>query len=123
MKQFFTLSLALLSLTVFPQEIFRFEHTGSRCAIAKREALRSAQSMTQAIPNYPVSYAKMLDYVSFEMTTRLDGNTVSAKSESDLLTAEQKNILDNVLMGEEILVKIRFRYKDAANSLGTGGEI
>ena len=57
-------------------------------------------------------YAEILDYVSVEIAAVRDGKPVSAKSSSDKLTAEQKEILASAALGSDVTVKIKYKYKD-----------
>lgn len=57
-------------------------------------------------------YAEILDYVSVEISAVRDGKPVLAKSSSEKLTAEQKNILASATLGSDVSVKIKYKYKD-----------
>ncbi|HLP19227.1 MAG TPA: energy transducer TonB [Chitinophagales bacterium] len=57
-------------------------------------------------------YAEVLDYVSVEISAMQNGKPVVAKSNSDKLTTEQKNLLSGAAMGSDVTVKIKYAYKD-----------
>jgi TonB family protein len=57
-------------------------------------------------------YKQTLKYVSVEISTTNNGKFISAKSNSDELTAEQKGILNTVDLGADIKVTVLYKYKD-----------
>lgn len=91
----------------------------------KKEKLNDARLMFDIIPNFPQAYySKILDYVSVEISTVCDGKILTAISKNEVLTPEQKSMLNNADFGTEINVNIKFSYKDPANDVyGGGGKI
>ena len=70
------------------------------------------------------SFTKFIDFVSVEISATCDGKAFIAKSTGDVLTAEQKNILNTADLGTDIHIKIKFNYKNPANdNLTTAGKI
>ena len=91
----------------------------------KKEKLNEAKLMFDIIPNFPQNYySKLIDYVSVEISACNGGKTLTAISKNEVLTPEQKNILNNTDFGTDINVNIKFSYKNPANdAYGGGGRI
>lgn len=91
----------------------------------KKEKLNEAKLMFDIIPNFPQNYySKLIDYVSVEISVCNGGKNLTAISKNEVLTPEQKNILNNADFGTDINVSIKFSYKDPANdAYGGGGKI
>ena len=69
-------------------------------------------------------YSKIINYVSVEMITIIDGKIVISQSTSDKLTTEQKNSLNTADLGTDIKIKIKFNYKNQINdNLGNNNRI
>ncbi len=64
---------------------------------------------------YDINYNKLVDYVTIEISTIYNGKLFKAKSTSDKLTMEQKNILNNADLNTDISIKIKFKYKNGIN--------
>jgi TonB family protein len=62
---------------------------------------------------YPQDNYKQIVNVFFvEITGTLSGKSVTAKSKSDKLTPEQKNILANADLGTDIAISLNYKYKN-----------
>lgn len=61
------------------------------------------------------SFTKFIDFVSVEIEATYEGKTLTAQSAGDMLSTEQKNILNAADLGTDIYIKINFSYKDPAN--------
>lgn len=57
-------------------------------------------------------YKQTIDYVSVDISVISNGKILRAKSTSDKLTTEQKNILNAADPGTNIRASIKFKYKD-----------
>jgi len=57
-------------------------------------------------------YKQTIDYIFVKISTTSNGKSLSAQSNSDELTSEQKAILNNANYGAEIKVTIKYKYKD-----------
>jgi len=57
-------------------------------------------------------YNKILEIVSAEITTTNLGKEITIEGKSDLLTLEQKTLIDQADLGADIWLKVRFKYKD-----------
>lgn len=60
-------------------------------------------------------YKQILNVVSVEITTISNGTKHTAKSNSDILTAEQKNLLTNANLGSDVSIAIKYQYKNKAD--------
>ncbi|MES2678516.1 MAG: TonB family protein [Bacteroidota bacterium] len=108
------LLLSALFFSGFSQN-FKFEHTGARAAIVSKQKIKEAKLLTELMPNYNGEDAFI------EILTTVGGNETSAGSTSDLLTQEQKNLLNATSMGTDILVKIK--YKNNSTGINSGKEL
>jgi TonB family protein len=57
------------------------------------------------------NFESIIDYVAIEISVNSQGKVVSSQSTSNVLTAEQKNILNVADLGSDIHIKIKFNYK------------
>ncbi len=57
-------------------------------------------------------YKQILNVVSVEITTISNGAKHTAKSNSDKLTAEQKNLLTNADLGSDVSITLKYQYKN-----------
>jgi hypothetical protein len=67
--------------------------------------------LTYPLDKYIQNYEQVIDYVSIEILTTSNGKTLAARSSTDALTNEQKNILNSADLGSDIRIKIKFNYK------------
>jgi TonB family protein len=85
----------------------------------ERTQMNYLVNMTDSPPVYSVSpqvnFAKFIDYVSVEISATCNGNAFTTQSAGDVLTTKQKNILNTADLGTDILIKIKFSYKNHAN--------
>ena len=91
----------------------------------KKVTLNNAKLMSELIANYPLEYYNtIINYVSIEISGTCSGKKVTAISNTETLTIEQKNILAKVDTGSKIFIKIKFTYKDSKNDdLGSDRKI
>ena len=62
---------------------------------------------------YPLSgYNIIIDYVSVEISAYCKGKKLSSRNTSDELTIAQKYIVNNADLGTDIILKIKFKYKN-----------
>jgi TonB family protein len=61
------------------------------------------------------NYSKILYFVSLEISSISKGKTMTSKSMSNMLTVEQKSILNAAEPGTDIRIKIKFKYKNQGN--------
>lgn len=62
---------------------------------------------------YPQNdYKQILNIVSVEITTITNGTKHTAKSNSDKLTNEQKNLLTNADLGSDVSIALKYQYKN-----------
>jgi TonB family protein len=57
------------------------------------------------------NYEQVIDYTSIEILVTSHDKILRAQSPNDVLTNEQKNILNSADLGSDIRIKIRFNYK------------
>jgi hypothetical protein len=61
------------------------------------------------------SFTNYIDFVSAEISATCNGEALTAQGMGDILTSEQKNILNTADLGTDIHIKFNFSYKDPAN--------
>ncbi len=124
MKKLSTLICILFFVTGFSQSSADYYDWMVHGKI-KKEMLADAKEMFDVIPNYPKNYfGALMDYVSVEISGICDGKKISAVSSNEVLTAEQKNLLNSTDLGSDLIITIKFSYKDPANDVyGTGGRV
>src|ERR1700741_375619 len=128
-NKLFTLILSLLIVNVFSQnnQLYYF---GRTTPVIKKEKLNNAKIITDVCPNfwghmwapgyemtelkyrksidYPDNYIypkenynNIVDYVSIEIIAICSGKTFTCESSNEILTPEQKNILNTSDLGSE----------------------
>ncbi len=87
--------------------------------------LRKKTDFSQGYLINPVeyNYSKIVDYVSVEIIATGNGKTISAKSNSEQLTQDQKQILRTADPGTELSIKIDFRFKNQSDNKTNSGEL
>lgn len=76
--------------------------------------LEKAKSIEDLIPNYPSSW--ITDYVSVEVTTISNGETRTAASPNDILSREQKELLQSAKMSADLIIDVKYKSKNGANN-------
>jgi TonB family protein len=104
-----TACLILLSGSLFSQQL-KYDVRGLYARSVKKEKLQSAQSMADISAGYPSAW--ITDYVSAEILATTDGKTQKASSANDKLSEEQKNILQSVEPGTDIVINVTYKYKN-----------
>lgn len=142
MKSTIIIFLITLYLTPVFSEDYKYDYRGRNTPTVKKECIKEAHFITEITPEfwrylalsykeqcqlnellelrrilyYPEdNYNDFIDYVSFEIGATCNGNALAARSTSDKLTIEQKNILNSADMGSDIIIKIKFKYKNQVN--------
>ncbi|MEP7322576.1 MAG: energy transducer TonB [Saprospiraceae bacterium] len=68
------------------------------------------------------NYNKIIEYISIEISVSHDDNILTAQSTGELLTPEQKIILNTADLGSDISIKLKFRFRNAPeekNAIGS----
>jgi TonB family protein len=81
------------------------------------EKLKEYHTYPQEFYNPPSElYSKILYFISMQITTVSKGTTLTSKiTQGNVLTPEQKSILNSADMGSDIIVKVKFRYKNVGS--------
>lgn len=77
-----------------------------------KEKLINARLLSEIIPNYPVNW--ITSYISVELQTNQNGHLVKGISKNEVLNEEQKNMLKNLKVSDDLLVKVDYTYLDPA---------
>jgi TonB family protein len=94
----------------FPQDL-RFEVRGKYLRPVKKEKLGEAKFIGDFISGYPKNW--LSDYISVEILTTCNGKAMKAMSSNDVLSIEQKNILNAADYSTDIVININYRSKNA----------
>jgi TonB family protein len=62
------------------------------------------------------NYNKLMDFESIEITANSQGISRTFRSTGNILTVEQKNLLNNVDVGSQIYIILRFNFKNQQQS-------
>ncbi len=96
-------------ITDLPQNI-RYEVRGKYKRPMTKEKLNEARSISDFMDGYPVNW--ITDYVSVEISATCDGKITKAIGANEVLTIEQKNILNNSVLASEIVINAIYKYKN-----------
>jgi TonB family protein len=94
------------------QRDLRYEIRGTYERPVTQEKLGNARLISDVIHQYAVNW--ITDYVSMEISAIHSGKLMKAKSPNDVLSAEQKNILNTADIGTYIFVDVNYKYENAA---------
>jgi TonB family protein len=108
-----TLLASLFFLTGFCQDRKYEVHANEPRPLTK-ETISKAKTLGDLIPGYPDHWIS--SYVSVDISTSYDGKVRKAMSPTDVLTAEQKNILDAVELGTVIVVDVNYKYDNLSTN-------
>ncbi len=139
MKNSYLIFLLVLFFTSVYSQNSNYEFSGRYTPVIKKEMLNDAMYISEITPeigryfmlpyksqeklnqllriqklvNYnQESFYKVIDYVSFNITTTIKGKTFTSESLSEKLTFFQKNILYHADLGSEIQMNIKFKFKN-----------
>lgn len=87
-----------------------YEVHGNYTRPVTKEKLGEASLLSDFITGYPVNW--ITDYVSVEILATSNGKAMKAISTNDVLSAEQKNILNTVDPGTGIIINVNYKYKN-----------
>lgn len=76
----------------------------------KPDQLKGVNTVVELIPGYPVNWIN--DYSSVEISTIVNGKKQSAVSSNTVLNTKQKDLLNNLSIGSEIIVDIIYYEKN-----------
>lgn len=97
----------------FPQEL-KYEIRSSYKHPVQKENLKEAKLLGDFIPDYPKNWISK--YILVEIVGTCNGKTVKALNASDVLSVEQKKILNAADLATDILVNVKYNYKDPITS-------
>jgi len=98
-------------------DVVKFEHPGSRAAFVKAGSLNNGSSVGDVLAQFNVpKFRSEIDVVSVNIKATEEGKPVTASSNDENFTAEQKKVLRSADPGSEIFVSVDFKYKDPAKA-------
>ncbi|MEP7263800.1 MAG: energy transducer TonB [Bacteroidota bacterium] len=90
----------------------RYEIRGAYSRTVKKENFQNAGYIRDFSPGYPVNWIS--DYISTAISATCNGKVRKAVSINDVLSAEQRSILNSVDIGSEITVDVSYKYQNPA---------
>ncbi len=75
----------------------------------KKEQLKNARSIRDLISDYPVNWIST--YVSVEISAICNGKTMKVISPNDILSVEQKNMMNAMDVGTDVMIDVNYTYK------------
>ncbi len=103
------LFLSLFFFTAFSQDL-RYGVRAAYNRAVKDAALKSPRLISEVIEGYPVNW--ITSYTSVEITATSHGKTTKALSANAVLSPEQKNMLSSADLGTELVIDVKYKYKD-----------
>jgi len=96
-----------------PREL-NYNVSGNYTRSVTKEKLSEAKLLSDIIPNYPVNWIK--DYVSVEITATSNGKSMTALNSNEVLSVQQKYLLNSVDLGTGITVKVNYKSTNAVTN-------
>lgn len=113
MKKLLLLFLTLLFLHlagIAQNDDLSFELRKKYSRPVKKETLMQARSLQDMIVSYPSNWIS--SYVSVELLATCKGRPMKATSANETLSAEQKNMLSMADPGSEMIINVKYTYRD-----------
>ena len=110
-----TLLASLFFLTGFCQKSKQLYDVHAReIRPLTKEVISKAKTLGDLILGYPDHWIST--YLSVEVTSVYAGKTIKAMGPTDVLTAEQKEMLNASNMGAEVTVNVNYKYDNLASN-------
>ncbi|MGE0560671.1 MAG: energy transducer TonB [Flavobacteriales bacterium] len=87
----------------------------------QQETLKKAQLINDVISGYPENW--ITTYLSVEILATCNGKIMTAKSKNNVLTLEQKNILNAIDLNTDIIIHIKYKYDNPSTNSIENNEI
>ena len=122
-------TVLLVNLTGFSQDIttgipgnniisvkqnLNYDVQGAYIRPVKMKKLRDAKLISDIVDGYPTNW--ITSYDSVEILTTTNGIVTRAFSPKNVLSKEQKNLLNTVSLGSEIVINVKYKYKNPWNN-------
>ncbi len=91
-------------------------HAANNRAV-KKEKLKASKFLSEIIPGYPSNW--FANFVSAEIQSTCNGKSMKATSIKDILSSDQKYILNNADIGADIIMNISYKYVNPATDIMT----
>ncbi len=79
-----------------------------------RQVLNNAKLVSEIVPGYPLNWIN--SYVAVEILVTTNKKIVKAVGLNEVLTTEQKTILRKADPGSEVVVNVKYKYKEPASN-------
>lgn len=91
-----------------------YEVFGPYKRAVKKTQFNDANLISDVVAGYPVNWIS--SYISVEIVGTCAGKVIVAASLNEKLTIEQKNILKTIDLASDIVINIKYNYKDPINN-------
>lgn len=108
-----TLAFALVCGSGFSQNL-KFDLTKNNKQPVTKEKLSEAKLVSDVILDYPSLW--IVDCISTELLGSVNGKTLSATGSGELLSQEQKNLLQGIDMCSDLTLKMNYTFKNGINN-------
>lgn len=93
----------------------RFEVSGNYSRPITKEKLTGAKSLNDLIPYYPTNW--ITDYISVEISATSNGQFIKGISANNILSTEQKNILNAIDLGSDLAINVKYNYLNPVTNI------
>lgn len=89
-----------------------FDVRGAYTNKVRKESFRTASFLRDLCDGYPSNW--IINYISSEISATCNGKSCKAVSANDELSTSQKNILNSVDIGSEIIIDVKYKHQNPA---------
>lgn len=107
--------------TVLVNKDLRYEIRAKYQRPVQQETLKKAQLIHDVISGYPENW--ITSYLSVEILATCNGKTMTGKSKNNVLTQEQKNILNAIDLNTDIIIHVKYKYDNPSTNSIENNEI
>lgn len=94
-----------------PNQNLTYELVGPKSKAIQIEQLNAAETLLDLNPGFPSNWIS--DYTSVSISTKIDGRENQAQGSNLVLNSEQKKLLSQAQIGNEIIVDVKYKIKNA----------
>jgi hypothetical protein len=94
-----------------PNQNLTYELVGPKSKAIQIEQLNTAETLLDLNQGFPSNWIS--DYTSVSISTTIDGKENKAIGSDQSLNADQKNLLSQAQLGNEIIVDVKYKIKNA----------
>lgn len=100
--------------TDWPKEL-SFDLRGRYTHPVKKENLTKAKLLNDFVSDYPTNWVS--NYISVEMKATCNGKELKAIGTNNVLTADQKKILNAIELGSDLIITVKYKEKNPVDQI------